>query len=85
MSFFVPFRSLSEAKGSRECVGLDESLKVEFERLRELAGSVEPLVDWNVLRKNGRSVGIQAATMTTFCSILNLEVSDCRAKKWGGN
>jgi hypothetical protein len=85
MSFFVTFRSLSETKGSRECVGLDESLKVEFERLRELAGSVEPLVDWNVLRKNGRSVGIQAATMTTFCSILILWLATAGRKNREGN
>lgn len=64
------FRALSEPKGFREFEGLDESLNAEPGRLRELATSEEPLEDVKALRKNGRSVGIQAATMTTICLIL---------------
>jgi hypothetical protein len=36
----------------------------------EVSPLEEPLPNLNVLRKNGRRVGIHAATMTTFCSIL---------------
>lgn len=52
-------------------LGLEVSWKPNPEREREPEPEeVEASLDWKVLRKKGRRVGMQAATMTTFCSIL---------------
>lgn len=55
----------------RDCMELYESLKPDSVPLCELASPEELVLDLNALRNKGRSVGIQAATMTTFCSILS--------------
>lgn len=59
------------ARLERDCLELYEGLKPEPVPLREVTSPEEPVVDLNTLRNKGRSVGIQAATMTTFCSILS--------------
>lgn len=50
-------------------LGLEVSWKPNPEREPE-PEEVEASLDWKVLRKKGRRVGMQAATMTTFCSML---------------
>ena len=70
ISFLVFFKGIADVKEVRKLEGVDESLKAEPERLLEVVAPDESLEDPNLLRKNGRSVGMQAATMTTFCSIL---------------
>lgn len=52
------------------------SLNADPERVCELLPPEEPFVELNVLRKKGRRVGIQAATMTTFCSMLIILLVD---------
>lgn len=51
------------------------SLKPQRVSLCEVASPEDPVVDSNALRNKGRSVGIQAATMTTFCSILSCKLA----------
>lgn len=55
----------------RPCVGLEDSLNAEPDR--ELLVAEREFLDLKALWKNGRRVGIQAATMTTFCSTLDAE------------
>lgn len=50
-------------------MGLEDSLNAEPDR--ELLVAEREFLDLKALWKNGRRVGIQAATMTTFCSTLD--------------
>lgn len=72
---FLRGNSAADSVCLERCKKLYESLKPEPVSFCEVASPVEPMVDLNTLRNKGRRVGIQAATITTFCSILDWKLA----------